>query len=142
MRRPRRGVRTAMQTQIDGHLAGGRIGDQHRHGERIDPCGSSFGQLIVLFMHGVESADAGAQHHGNPGWDRMPPMAAEAMAQASRAASKPSWAQRSERRRSRGSRDFVAASGTRPAMRTFRSSLQGSRQGAGCRTLSQHALPG
>ena len=54
----------------------------------------------------------------------MPLVTAEAMAQASRAASTPSWAQRSERRSSKGSRDEREASGTQPAMRTGRSSLQ------------------
>ena len=56
-----------MQAQIDGDLACGRIGDQHRHGEGIDPRWSSGGQLIVLFMHRVESADASPQHHRDPG---------------------------------------------------------------------------
>jgi len=53
-----------------------------------------------------------------------PEMALEAIVQASRAAKRPSWVQRSERRSSNGPRDLVAASGTQPAMRTVRSSLQ------------------
>ena len=60
-------MRSSMKAQIDGDLACGRIGDQHQYGQRIDPCGTSLGQLIVLFMHGVESADPGPQHHSNPG---------------------------------------------------------------------------
>ena len=54
----------------------------------------------------------------------MPPIDADAMPQASRAASNPRCAQRSERRSSSGSRAWVASSGTQPAKRTGRSSLQ------------------
>ena len=63
-----RGVCAPMQAQIDGHLSSGRVGDQHRHGERVDSRRSSGSQLIVLFMHRVESADASPQHHRDPGW--------------------------------------------------------------------------
>ena len=57
-----------MQSQIDRDLAGRSIGDQHRHGQGIDPRGASGGQLVVLFMHCVESTDPCSQHHGHSGW--------------------------------------------------------------------------
>ena len=53
-----------------------------------------------------------------------PAMVVEAIFQASRAANSASWAQRSVRRTSSGSKASVAASGTHPAIRTGRSSLQ------------------
>ena len=48
-----------------------------------------------------------------------------AMLQASRAAARASWAQRSERRQSIGGRLLRAPIGTQPASRTGRSSVQG-----------------
>ena len=61
-------VGAALQSEVDGHLAGCRIGDQHRNREWIDPAGPSCTELGMLLMHGGQPADAGAEHHGDAGW--------------------------------------------------------------------------
>ena len=59
-------VGPGMQAQVDGDLACRRVGDQHRHRERIHPPRAGLQQVGVLALQGGQAADAGADHHGNP----------------------------------------------------------------------------
>ena len=56
-----------MQAKVNRHLASRSIGNQHWYREGIDPRWPSGSELVVLFMHRVESADTSPQHHGYPG---------------------------------------------------------------------------
>ena len=56
---------SALEPQVDGDLSRWCIGDQHRHGQRVDPLRAPAGELRVLLVHGGESTDAGSQHHGD-----------------------------------------------------------------------------
>ena len=113
-----------MQTEINRDLACRCIGDQHWHREGIDP------RWVHLRLGGCAvHASFGAHRCQCPeprplGLDQRQQWLWRPSLQASRAANSASWAQRSVRRTSSGSRASVAASGTHPAIRTGRSSLQ------------------
>ena len=57
---------STLGAEVDGHLTGRGIGDQHRHRERVHPRWPPRAELAVLLVHGGEPADAGAQHDGDP----------------------------------------------------------------------------
>ena len=63
-----RGVGSTEQTELNGDLASGGIGDQHRHGKGVDPARSPRAELRVLLVHRGEAADAGADHHRDATW--------------------------------------------------------------------------
>ena len=57
-----------MQAWIDCDLGCRRIGNDHRHPQRVDSSWPPFDELGVLFVHRLESADACAKHHGYSTW--------------------------------------------------------------------------
>ena len=62
-----RGVGAAMEAEVDGHLTGRGIGNQHRHRQRVHPGWSPGAELCVLLVHRRQAADAGAEHDSDAG---------------------------------------------------------------------------